>query len=73
MIANPRPRSGDIVVRCGNDGSFRIKRIDGGDIGTSHDRLDAMRRACEAARVDGGYVWISDEGVPEVWREIICP
>lgn len=69
----PQPRSGDIVIRCGDDGSFEIVTIDGERSGSASDRFDAMRAGCEAARVCGSYVWISVEGSPEILREVLCP
>ena len=70
--AKPQPRSGDIVIRCLGESSFIIATIGGERLGTARDRVEAMRRACEVARAAGGYVWIT-EGVPEIYREVICP
>lgn len=70
---NPQPRSGDIVIRCLDNDSFEIVKVDGERIGSSSDRVEAMRAGCEAARVGGSYVWISVEGATEAYREVLCP
>ena len=68
-----RQRAGDIVVynvaRCG----YVIRKLGGQRIGTSQDRRDALYRACAAASVTGGYVWISADENSDVYHEVLCP
>jgi hypothetical protein len=68
-----RPSPGDVVIHCLGVGTYAISRLSGERIGTSHDRFDAMCRACAAARDTGANVWIRMEGATEVYHEVLCP
>ena len=66
-------RPGDIVIRRLGAGTYVISKIAGEPIATSHDRFDAMRRACAAARETGANVWICVDGAPDTYHEVLCP
>jgi hypothetical protein len=68
-----RQRPGDIVVRSIGAGTYMVSRIAGERIGTCHDRFDAMRRACAAARETGANVWIRVDDSSETYHEVLCP
>ena len=64
---------GDIVIHSPGPGEYVITKMGGDEIGTSHDRLDAMRRACAAARLTGSNVWIRIEDSSNPYHEVLCP
>lgn len=68
-----RQRPDDIVVRRVGADTFRISTFDGKQIAICHDRFDAMRRACSAARQTGANVWIRGDGESETYGEVLCP
>ena len=65
--------AGDVVIRNVDGRSYVITTFEGEQIGSSTNRLDAMRRACEAARRTGGNVWIATDKKPLVLRQVLCP
>jgi hypothetical protein len=72
-LTNRRRLPGDVVIHSPEPGAYVIATIDGEEIGTSHDRLDAMRRACAAARLTGSNVWIRVEDSSNPYHEVLCP
>jgi hypothetical protein len=68
------PQPNDVVIQESRSaGGYLIMKSGGERIGTSHDRLDAMRQACAAAALTGVNVWIRVEGSPDPYHEVICP
>jgi hypothetical protein len=65
MRQEQRQRSGDIVVSRVGAGTYVIRTIAGQQIGICHDRFEAMRRACWAARESGANVWMRADGPAE--------
>ncbi len=66
-------RPDDIVIHSAGADAYVISNLRGDSIGTSHDRREAMRRACAAAAATGAHVWICVENSQETYHEVLCP
>ena len=64
---------GDIVIQNLGPSSYVIAKVSGEEIGRSTDRLDAMRRACAAAREAGASAWICYGETSKTYHEVQCP
>jgi hypothetical protein len=64
---------GDIVIHNPGPGAYVLAKMGGQQIGTATYRLDAMRRACGAARLTGANVWVCHEESSKIYHEVLCP
>jgi hypothetical protein len=64
---------GDIVIHSVGPKGYVIATMSGEEVARSHDRFDAMQRACTAARLTGANVWICHDESSKTYSEVLCP
>jgi hypothetical protein len=66
------PQPHDVVIHA-TERMYLIRTFTGELLDRTDDGVDAMKRACAAAQVTGGYVWIRSDESPEKYHEVVCP